>query len=121
MDVEFVSCSVASIIVPVILAICGYWLYRYPPKEINSSVGYRTKTSMRDQRSWDYAQRLGGRMLIYAGLSCIVLSCAVMAVCYIFSYDPFYGMIVSMIVALISIAIGMAFSEKELKKRCGRP
>jgi len=50
-----------------IFLILGFVLYKFPPKRINILYGYRTKSSMRDQESWDFAQRYSAKVSIKGG------------------------------------------------------
>ena len=57
----------------IIFIIAGLFLYRWPPKEINMLYGYRSKRSMRNQETWNFAQSLGGKSMIGAGVLMIIL------------------------------------------------
>ncbi|QAR29866.1 SdpI family protein [Ornithobacterium rhinotracheale] len=39
--------------------------YFFPPKELNSIYGYRTKRSTKDQKSWNFAQKHSSQIMIY--------------------------------------------------------
>ncbi len=58
---------------------CGLLLWKCPPKDINSLIGYRTKRSMRSQEAWDFSQRYAGKawvgLGVVDGLVFIPLSC----------------------------------------------
>lgn len=48
---------IMDLLPPVALMVLGV-IYRFrPPKEINRISGYRTRKSMRSQKTWDYAQK----------------------------------------------------------------
>lgn len=51
----------------IIFVMAGLVLFKFPPKEINSLYGYRTKNSMKDQDSWDFAQRYSSTELMKFG------------------------------------------------------
>ena len=59
------------ILVPIvcgsILLIAGFLLYKFPPKRINILYGYRTKSSMRNQETWDFSQRICAKVSMKAG------------------------------------------------------
>ena len=48
--------------------IMGLILSRFPPRKINPLFGYRTRRSMRDQASWNFAQVVSSREMVKAGL-----------------------------------------------------
>ena len=46
---------------------------RYPPKEINHYYGYRTKGSMKNQETWDFAQQYSSSLLLKVAIAtCVV-------------------------------------------------
>ena len=52
----------------------GLLIKKKPPKKINPIYGYRTKRSMKDQKSWDFAQRHSAKEMSNAGLYLLVFS-----------------------------------------------
>lgn len=64
----------ANTIIPIILIITGYLMYKYPPKEKNIVIGYRTKSSMRTQYTWDFAQVLCGKLWLRLGAVILPIS-----------------------------------------------
>ena len=48
--------------------IIGTLLLKHPPKDINSTIGYRTKKSSKNQETWDFAQRLAGKVFLITGI-----------------------------------------------------
>ena len=62
----------------IIFCITGFTLFKFPPKKINSIIGYRTKASRANQKNWDYAQIKAGRELQWLGFTLIILGiCAI--------------------------------------------
>lgn len=53
------------LIIPVISTVIGIIFYKLPPKKINKWIGYRTKKSMTDQTSRDFANKYSAKMLLY--------------------------------------------------------
>lgn len=60
MLLNFFICS----IIPIIFIVLGLAFWISPPKEINSMSGWRTKRAMKNQETWDFANRLGGIVAI---------------------------------------------------------
>lgn len=50
-----------------ILAIAGIVLLKYPPKKINWIYGYRTSSSMKNGKRWDFAQIYSAKEMIKLG------------------------------------------------------
>ncbi|MFT5723958.1 MAG: putative membrane protein [Bacteroidia bacterium] len=49
-------------------------LQKYPPQNINNFYGYRTKSSRKDQGTWDFAQTFSAKVTQKLGLILMVLS-----------------------------------------------
>ena len=52
----------------------GFLIKKRPPKTINHIYGYRTKRSMKDQKSWDFAQQYSAKEMIQAGYYLLAVS-----------------------------------------------
>lgn len=63
-----------SFIIPLLMILTGYLMYKYPPKRINHIVGYRTYKSMRNKEMWDYANKYCGKLWMILGLIMSVLT-----------------------------------------------
>lgn len=46
----------------------------FPPKKINALYGYRTPSSIKDQKVWDFAQKYSSDKMIQIGLILVVIS-----------------------------------------------
>ena len=62
-----------SLLMPLTMIIFGRHFMHNPPKDINSSYGYRTSMSMKSRETWDFAHRYFGRLWVILGL--ILLPC----------------------------------------------
>lgn len=57
-----------------LFGIFGLILYYFPPKSINYIYGYRTLRSMKDQETWDYAQKLAGKWMTTVGIAFLIIA-----------------------------------------------
>ena len=57
-----------------ILIIVGYIMLRWPPKNINALYGYRTKSSMKSQERWGFAQQFSAKEMIKVGFYYVLTS-----------------------------------------------
>jgi len=57
-----------------IFVLAGVILYKNPPKNMNWFYGYRTKTSMKNQELWDFAQTYSAKIMIKLGLVLVMIS-----------------------------------------------
>ncbi|WP_156112382.1 SdpI family protein [Lacinutrix jangbogonensis] len=60
--------------VAIVFIIVGILTFIFPPKTINTLYGYRTKTSMKNQQTWDFAQVYSSKKMIVIGLVMLLLS-----------------------------------------------
>ncbi len=51
-----------DLLVPLTMLIAGHLMWKRPPHEINGLMGYRTTRSMKNQDTWDFANRYCGRL-----------------------------------------------------------
>lgn len=56
-----------------LFAIGGLIFKIFPPKKINGVYGYRTNTSMKNQDTWNVAQKYSANSMIILGIVCVVL------------------------------------------------
>jgi len=86
---EIIYAVVMSFLIPIIMIACGYWMWKKPPRNINSMFGYRTMRSMKNQDTWDFAHEYGGRLwyrwgwglLIFTGV-CLLIATELEQVSY---------------------------------------
>ena len=57
---------------PILMLLIGYLMFKYPPKKINLIIGYRTFKSMENEKTWKQANQYCGRLWIK--LSTIMLT-----------------------------------------------
>ena len=101
---------IVSITSLLLLAMGWYWKVK-PPKKINWFYGYRTRRSMANQQVWEYANKIGAKMLLGIGWGSLLLS-----LLGYFLFPNFKGIVASFFIVIISIAVGMFWCETELNK-----
>lgn len=52
-----------------IFILAGAVLVIFPPKKINYLYGYRTRTSMKNEVNWIFAQKYSGKIMMLLGLA----------------------------------------------------
>ena len=55
-------------LIPISLILFGYLMWKKTPQEINYAYGYRTKKSMKNIDTWNYANKLCGKIMFVMGL-----------------------------------------------------
>lgn len=62
------------LIIPLIMVGFGMLFMKNPPKSINSFYGYRTRRSMKNQDTWDFAHYYCGKLWLVCGLVSLPIS-----------------------------------------------
>lgn len=61
------------IFVSIFILVIGILFKLFPPRKINGFYGYRTLSSMKDIKSWNYAQKIGAYSFIIIGIIDFIL------------------------------------------------
>jgi len=59
-------------LVGIIMLLLGLIMTKFPPKKINNWYGYRTASSMKNQQTWDEANRYSAKMMVIMGLILLI-------------------------------------------------
>ena len=98
-----------------LLILLGVAYATYPPKKINYFYGYRTKRTMANQKVWDYANKIGARMMIQVG----ILSTAIGMIVY-WIYPDVTAVLVQAGVLVAGLIFGLVLCEIDLNKHFDR-
>ena len=74
---------ISDLLVPVIMVLGGWFMEKHCPGKINSLLGYRTRRSMTNHDTWEFAHRHCGKLWKRVGLILLVAT--------ILTHLPFYG------------------------------
>ena len=88
-------------------------MMQFPPKKINHLYGYRTKSSMKTQDRWDFAQKYSSKQLLFCGLF-LTVSGLLSLVITIEKPMSIYGAIILITLVLFLVIYN---TETQLKKR----
>lgn len=94
---------ISNILVPVIMIISGYLMFKHPPKDINGIVGYRTTMSMKNEDTWRFAHEVCGRLWFKLGIVLLIIAALVQLKLLHIDKDTFG--IISLIIELVEVAI----------------
>jgi len=92
-------------------------MYKKPPKEINSVVGYRTKMSKKNKDTWMFAHNYCGRLWLKLGIA-LFIPTVIVQIPFIHSSDNVIG-IVTLIVETVQLVglIGSIIPVEQALKR----
>lgn len=73
---------VCDLLIPIVMIIAGWMMWKHPPKRINRWYGYRTALSMKNEQTWKFAHTHAGKIWCVMGI--------VMLIPTILAFIPFY-------------------------------
>ncbi|RLJ62541.1 SdpI/YhfL family protein [Lacinutrix venerupis] len=97
----------------IVFIILGIIMYKFPPKKINMFYGYRTDTSMKNQQTWDFAQKYSSKKMVFCGCIKLLLGIAIIA----FNISNKNTIIISLIIIGGSVLYMLLKTEKALKNK----
>lgn len=68
----FIVMFISNILVAIIMIVGGYFMYKHPPKKINSIIGYRSTMSMKNEDTWRFAHDVCGRIWLKVGVVTLI-------------------------------------------------
>ena len=107
----------SGIFVPFTMIIAGWMMWKHCPKEINAILGYRTKMSMMNKETWEFAHKHCGRLWFILGL-CTFIPSAIVPFLFIDCSDDVMGnvMLVVTSVQMILLFVSVVPTHIALKK-----
>ena len=92
--------------VPLFLIIIGKIFDKYPSKEPNIAIGFRTKLSMMNKETWDYAQRLFPKAWISLGRIMLPLSLIILFLLYSENKEYTGNLVVILMLVQVVLMLG---------------
>ena len=89
--------------IPLLLIVIGKIFEKYPSREPNIAIGFRTKLSMMNKETWDYAQRLFPKAWISLGRTMLPLSLIILFL--LFSEDKDYTGNLVLILMIVQVVL----------------
>jgi uncharacterized membrane protein len=107
-------------LVGIVLVVIGLIMQQYPPKKINGLYGYRTFASMKNQQTWDVANRYAARLMTVIGFWTFIAGVAVTAGLNYLMADGFKlrGFIagISIVLSIVPALLIIILTEKHLDR-----
>ncbi|MFU0827323.1 MAG: SdpI family protein [Lachnoclostridium sp.] len=112
----WITMFICNLVLPLIMVLAGYMMYKHTPKFINRIYGYRTNRSMKNMDTWKFANKYCGKLWFRIGLILLVPS-VVVQLPFINSSDNLTGNMTLLIEAiqLFAAIVPIFFVEKALK------
>lgn len=64
----YITMFICNLLIPLVMLVGGYCMYKKTPKEINGVIGYRTKMSRKNKDTWKFAHEYCGKLWIRLGI-----------------------------------------------------
>lgn len=111
----FMTCC--TLLIPVIMVCTGAALRRGKFSTINPVSGYRTRRSMQNQQTWDYAQRECGRLWVRWGVLMLVPAAVIMLL-LLGKEVPTIGTVggIFTVLQMLPLLLSIAIIEKKLRR-----
>ena len=68
----YIMMFTCNLLIPIVMLICGFFMSKYPPKEINGIIGYRTTMSRKNMDTWKFAHDYCGKLWLKLGLLLLI-------------------------------------------------
>lgn len=107
-----------TLLIPIIMIIAGNSMRLGKFKTINYIVGYRTRRSMKNQQTWDYAHRECGRLWVRWGVLMLVPAAVIMLL-LLGKEIPTIGTVggIFTVLQMIPLFLSIAIVEKKLREK----
>lgn len=107
---------ICNLIIPLLMIIFGKVMYHHTPKTINGIYGYRTKMSMKNKETWQFAHNYCGKLWVKIGYI-LLMPTIIVQLPFINSNQNIIGT-VGGVISMFQIAVllySIVLVEKELK------
>lgn len=113
----FILLFVCNLLIPLLMLIIGLVWEKHPVTDINGAIGYRTARSMKNQETWNFAQRYMGKIWKKTGSALFFPSIAVNIICFFVGEDVF-AIVTAVLetVQVIVLLVSIIPIERALKK-----
>ncbi len=113
----YIMMFICNLLMPTIMLICGFFMYKYPPKEINGIIGYRTTMSRKNKDTWKFAHDYCGRLWFKIGLV-LLIPTIIIQIPFAYSSEDTIGYMTLFVegIQLVTLLGSIVFVERALKK-----
>lgn len=108
---------ISTAFIPLLLIVIGKIFAKYPSKEPNIAIGFRTKLSMKNKDTWDCAQKLFPEVWIKLGRAILPLSLIILFLLYSEDRDYTGNLVLILMLVQEALLLGSIFYiDLKLKK-----
>ena len=108
---------ICDLIIPLVMVIAGWMMWRHSPKRINRWYGYRTALSMKNEQTWKFAHMYAGRLWCFIGFV-MLISSVLICIPFVHSSAAVVGIIGSIVATVqVIVLIASVFPTEAALKR----
>ena len=113
----YILMFICNLLIPIVMLICGFFMSKYPPKEINGIIGYRTTMSRKNKDTWKFAHDYCGRLWFKIGLV-LLIPAIIIQIPFAYSSEDTIGYMTLFVegIQLVTLLGSIVFVERALKK-----
>lgn len=100
-------------VVGFVFVLAGFVQFLFPPKNINSLYGYRTKSSMKSEEIWQFAQSYSAKKMILGGVFLLLTS----LIKLVWTMNQQTQIIMSFLLISAATVALIIFTEKAIKSK----
>ena len=113
---NYFTAMVAFFLIPLVMVICGMSYTKRAPKRISKLAGFRTKMSMKNRDTWEFAHKHLGDLWFKLGTPLLGITSVVSLLVFRESDDKIlFWCYVVVIIQLVIMILPAYFTEKALK------
>ena len=113
---NYFALMITIFLLPLVMVICGMSYVKRGPKRISKMQGYRTKMSMKNRETWDFAHKHLGDLWFKLGTPLLGITSVVSLLVFRESDDKIlFWCYVVVIIQLVIMILPAYFTEKALK------
>ncbi len=113
---NYFAVMISIFLLPLVMVICGMTYTKRGPKRISRLSGYRTKMSMKNRETWDFAHKYLGDLWFKIGVPLLAVTSVMSLIIFRESDEKIMGWsMVVIVIQLVLMLIPIHFTEKALK------
>lgn len=113
---NYFALMITIFLIPLVMVICGMSYVKKGPKRITRLQGYRTKMSMKNRDTWDFAHKYLGDLWFKLGVPMLAVTSVVSLVVFRETNEKImFWCTVIVVIHIAVMALPIYFTEKALK------
>lgn len=113
---NYFALMISFFLLPLVMVICGMSYVKRGPKRISKVQGYRTKMSMKNRDTWDFAHKHLGDLWFKLGVPLLAVTSVVSLIVFRESDEKImFWCCVVLVIQLVIMVTPIYFTEKALK------